>query len=138
MMRSRCTTCPIPKSGKTIPREKYAAQTTTERSLGDAGALSADGGAYGLVVKGLVLTDIYVDDTRSRLTGKAAALLMDLANALTTDHTTTLQIEAHCDERGTGSYNLAVGERRGRTIEYFLRELGVPTNKQGGIRHHGL
>lgn len=35
-------------------------------------------------------------------------------------------IEGHCDSRGTQEYNLALGERRARTVKEYLMVLGVP------------
>ena len=36
-----------------------------------------------------------------------------------------IQIEGHCDERGTVEYNLALGERRAQSVKNFLTQLGV-------------
>ncbi len=40
-----------------------------------------------------------------------------------------LVLEGHCDWRGTGEYNLALGDRRSKSIESFLVTLGVSSNK---------
>jgi peptidoglycan-associated lipoprotein len=36
-----------------------------------------------------------------------------------------LQIEGHCDERGTAEYNMALGERRATAVTTYLVSLGV-------------
>jgi peptidoglycan-associated lipoprotein len=36
-----------------------------------------------------------------------------------------LQIEGHCDERGTSEYNMALGERRATAVMTYLVSLGV-------------
>lgn len=36
-----------------------------------------------------------------------------------------VQLEGHCDERGTREYNLALGERRAQAVERMMRLLGV-------------
>ena len=36
-----------------------------------------------------------------------------------------IQIEGHCDERGTQEYNLALGERRALAVREYLIQLGV-------------
>jgi len=36
-----------------------------------------------------------------------------------------IQLEGHCDERGTNEYNLALGERRARTVYDYLVRLGA-------------
>ena len=38
-------------------------------------------------------------------------------------------IEGHCDERGTGEYNLALGERRALAARTYLVSLGLPADK---------
>ena len=40
-----------------------------------------------------------------------------------------LEVEGHCDERGTEDYNLSLGERRAQTIAQALAELGVTVNR---------
>ena len=37
----------------------------------------------------------------------------------------TIQIEGHCDERGTQEYNLALGEKRASAVKKYLVERGV-------------
>lgn len=40
-----------------------------------------------------------------------------------------VQIEGHCDERGSAEYNLALGERRARSAMNYLVTLGVPAER---------
>jgi peptidoglycan-associated lipoprotein len=40
-----------------------------------------------------------------------------------------LEVEGHCDERGTEDYNLSLGERRAQAIAQALSELGVTVNR---------
>ncbi len=74
---------------------------------------------------GAVLADIYFDEERSVLAGELADILNKISELLKTDKDRELHIEAHCDERATSSYNLALGDRRGRAIERYLINLGV-------------
>jgi peptidoglycan-associated lipoprotein len=37
-----------------------------------------------------------------------------------------MQIEGHCDERGTSEYNMALGDRRAAAVMTYLVSLGVP------------
>jgi peptidoglycan-associated lipoprotein len=37
----------------------------------------------------------------------------------------TIQITGHCDERGSNSYNMALGERRARSARKFLTDRGI-------------
>ena len=46
------------------------------------------------------------------------------------DHVSAVvEIEGHCDERGTERYNLALGERRAKAAMDYLASLGVPANR---------
>ena len=65
------------------------------------------------------------DDARVALTADADALkriLADFPNA-------TVNVEGHCDERGSAEYNLGLGDRRASSARDFLVQLGVPANR---------
>src|SRR5579863_1888878 len=65
------------------------------------------------------------DDARATLTGDADALkriIADFPNA-------TINVEGHCDERGSAEYNLGLGDRRATSARDFLTQLGVPANR---------
>jgi peptidoglycan-associated lipoprotein len=40
-----------------------------------------------------------------------------------------INLTGHADERGTREYNLALGERRGVSVERMLRVLGITTDR---------
>jgi peptidoglycan-associated lipoprotein len=65
------------------------------------------------------------DDARIALTADADALkriFNDFPNA-------TINVEGHCDERGSAEYNLGLGDRRASGARDFLVQLGVPEAK---------
>jgi peptidoglycan-associated lipoprotein len=43
--------------------------------------------------------------------------------------TTRVSIEGHADERGTSEYNLALGERRAKSVMDYLVSLGIAANR---------
>lgn len=67
-------------------------------------------------------------DTRDTLTKDAEQLLKGLAGA-------KVQIAGHCDERGSDEYNLALGERRAKSVEKYLLTLGVAANRLSTISY---
>jgi peptidoglycan-associated lipoprotein len=71
------------------------------------------------------LQTIYFDFDSSALTAAARATLEENANWLKTSDKVDIQIEGHCDERGGHQYNLALGERRARSVKDYLTALGV-------------
>ena len=40
-----------------------------------------------------------------------------------------IQIEGHCDERGTVDYNLALGQRRSDSVKQYLVGAGVASSR---------
>lgn len=46
-----------------------------------------------------------------------------------------IQIEGHCDERGTAEYNLALGERRANNTKKYLVSLGIASNRISTISY---
>ena len=57
-------------------------------------------------------------DARDVLSKNAEVILKTLAGA-------KVQIEGHCDERGSAEYNMALGERRAKSAQKYLTTLGV-------------
>lgn len=43
--------------------------------------------------------------------------------------TAKILIEGHCDERGTEEYNLALGEKRAKSVMDYLASLGIPVER---------
>jgi peptidoglycan-associated lipoprotein len=46
-----------------------------------------------------------------------------------------IQIEGHCDERGTNEYNLALGERRANSTKKYLTSLGITADRVSTISY---
>ncbi|NBQ54506.1 MAG: peptidoglycan-associated lipoprotein Pal, partial [Proteobacteria bacterium] len=59
------------------------------------------------------------------VSSSSQAQLTKMAEQLKSNSGTVLQIEGHCDERGSIEYNLALGERRAQAVKTFLTNLGV-------------
>jgi len=71
------------------------------------------------------LATVYFDFDSYVLTSDSRAALSQAAEALKAKSGTRIQIEGHCDERGSNEYNLALGEKRARAVEDFLTSQGV-------------
>ena len=46
-----------------------------------------------------------------------------------------VQIEGHCDERGTEEYNLALGERRANAAKQYLTTAGISAGRLSTISY---
>ncbi|RED49791.1 peptidoglycan-associated lipoprotein Pal [Aestuariispira insulae] len=66
---------------------------------------------------------------KSNLNSDAQSTLAKQAAWLIKYPQVTIQVEGHCDERGTREYNLALGERRANSVREYLISLGVSENR---------
>lgn len=71
------------------------------------------------------LKEIYFDFDSYDLTSPARSTLQANAAWLKANPGTTIEIEGHCDERGTTEYNLALGAKRARAAMDYLISLGI-------------
>ena len=71
------------------------------------------------------LSDVFFDYDQNTLREDGRRALQDDARWLKRWPTTTIRIDGHCDERGTGEYNLALGERRATVVRKYLKDLGI-------------
>jgi len=71
------------------------------------------------------LTDAYFDYDQSDLREDARTALAADAEWLKKYPSVQILIEGYCDERGTGNYNLALGDRRANAAKEYLVSLGI-------------
>lgn len=69
--------------------------------------------------------DVFFDYDQNTLRDDGQRALQDDARWLRQWPSTTVRIDGHCDERGTGEYNLALGERRATGVRNYLGTLGL-------------
>jgi len=68
----------------------------------------------------IVLDNIYFDFDQYTLASQSRKVLAGHAQKLKENPAVKIQIEGHCDERGTIEYNLSLGERRAATVKQYL------------------
>lgn len=71
------------------------------------------------------LKSIYFDFDRYDLRSDVRETLKTNADWLKENPGTRLEIEGHCDERGTTEYNLALGAKRAQSAKDYLVTLGI-------------
>ena len=99
-----------------VPQEPISEDSIANRSLDD---LNRDS-PFRVVYFPLDSSDL--DDQGRMIASANAAILKKYP-------TWVLTIEGHCDERGTGEYNLALGERRAVAVKTYLVSLGIPQDR---------
>jgi peptidoglycan-associated lipoprotein len=115
-------------------REEEAKQPTggeLEKSL----VAKKERGIEGEVFETKLLKDIHFDFDRYDIRRGDEEILKENAALLKKYLKTKIQIEGHCDERGTVEYNLALGERRANNTKKYLVSLGIASNRISTISY---
>jgi peptidoglycan-associated lipoprotein len=92
-------------------------------------------GIEGEVLESRLLKDIHFDFDKYDIRPGDADILKENAALLMKYPTVKIQIEGHCDERGTVEYNLALGERRANNTKNYLVSLGVSSDRISPISY---
>ena len=70
--------------------------------------------------------DVQFDFDKSEVREEGRKACAVVADYLKKHPQAKMQIEGHCDDRGTAEYNMALGERRATAVMTYLVSLGVP------------
>jgi peptidoglycan-associated lipoprotein len=92
-------------------------------------------GIEGEVFQSRLLKDIHFDFDKYDIRPRDAEILKGNAALLSKYPTIKVQIEGHCDERGTNEYNLALGERRANNTKKYLISLGISQDRISTISY---
>jgi peptidoglycan-associated lipoprotein len=75
------------------------------------------------------LKEIFFAFDQYDLSDQARAVLRENAAWLKTNPSERIEIEGHCDERGSTEYNLALGAKRAAAARDYLVSLGVTAER---------
>ena len=92
-------------------------------------------GIEGEVFESKLFKDIHFDFDKYDIRPGDAEILRGNAALLSKYHTVKVQIEGHCDERGTNEYNLALGERRANSTKKYLVSFGISQDRISSISY---
>jgi peptidoglycan-associated lipoprotein len=81
------------------------------------------------------LKDIHFDFDRYDLRADARETLKANATWLQNNPSARVEIEGHCDERGTNEYNLALGAKRAQSAKDYLVTLGISAGRLSTISY---
>ncbi|OGP82321.1 MAG: peptidoglycan-associated lipoprotein [Deltaproteobacteria bacterium RBG_16_54_11] len=116
-------------------KEKAAQQEQEKKSFEQGLAEKKYPGIEGEVWESTLLKDILFQFDQYDLTEEARKILTEDAKVLSKHPSLRIQIEGHCDERGSNEYNLALGERRAVSAKLYLIKLGVQDNRLSTISY---
>jgi len=92
-------------------------------------------GIEGEVFESKLFKDIHFDFDKYNIHPGDANILKEDAALLEKYPKVKIQIEGHCDERGTTEYNLALGERRANAAKKYLISLGISESRISTISY---
>ncbi|HVO93051.1 MAG TPA: peptidoglycan-associated lipoprotein Pal [Terriglobales bacterium] len=81
------------------------------------------------------LQDVYFDFDSYALRADARETLKANGAWLKANPAAQIQIEGHCDERGTTDYNLALGSKRAQSVKDYLVTLGSSADRLSTISY---
>ena len=81
------------------------------------------------------MKDIYFGFDRYDLSADARTILRANADWLKNNSSARVEIEGHCDDRGTNEYNLALGAKRAQAAREYLTTLGVAAARLSTISY---
>lgn len=112
-----------PKSGVSSAQSP-AARSSGPSSQSQTGS-SLDAHLQGKAAASGPMKELRFDFDSYALTAEARSILQANAAWLKANPAANVEIEGHCDERGTTEYNLALGAKRARTAMEYLVSLGI-------------
>ncbi|MBM4349384.1 MAG: peptidoglycan-associated lipoprotein Pal [Deltaproteobacteria bacterium] len=92
-------------------------------------------GIEGEVFESGLLKPIFFDFDKYDIRPADAEILKGNSALLKKFPNVKIQIEGHCDERGTNEYNLALGERRANSTKKYLTSLGIAADRVSTISY---
>ncbi len=111
------------------------AQTgSTGGGMGESSLNALQGGTLGGGAGG-PLHDIHFGYNDYTIQPQDSSVLKDNAQWLQSHAGSTVQIEGHCDERGSEEYNIALGAKRAQAAKDYLTTLGVSPGRMTTISY---
>lgn len=125
--------CPSRKKG---PGESAGeAPGLEEKGVDTAGSLERFKAGQRLPGDSGPLRDVHFAFDSYELDDEARAVLRENAEWLQENPREKVEIEGHCDERGTVEYNLALGAKRARAVKDYLTSLGIAAERMTTISY---
>jgi OmpA-OmpF porin, OOP family len=77
----------------------------------------------------IILEDIHFDFDKATLTSTAIEILKESVQKLKNSPGVNVRIEGHTCAHGSEEYNMALGERRAKTVKEYLTDAGIPAER---------
>jgi peptidoglycan-associated lipoprotein len=138
LLLSGCASSTTDKTGPKVSSSVASALPQTAPSKSKASASVSQGPASGSSLdahrqskspESGPLKEVFFAFDRYALSEQARAALRENAAWLKANPAAKIEIEGHCDERGTTEYNLALGAKRAAAARDYLLSLGVDVGR---------
>lgn len=123
------TACPSKKTESDQGIESTTSGPAIDNTPMSFSASGSDSGA----IEGL--KTVFFPYDSSKLDSQAKADLKGNAAWMKKNTSVKMQIEGHCDNRGTIEYNLGLGERRANAVKNYLISQGIPASRLNTISY---
>jgi len=111
------------------------AKKLKEQELEKSLVAKKEQGIEGVVYESKLFKDIHFEFDKYDIRREDEEILRENAAWLKKNPKMKIQIEGHCDERGTAEYNLALGERRANMTKKYLLSLGISSDRISTISY---
>jgi len=113
---------------------------TSATGIGDQGVGAGGGSSLEDFSKGRIpgqgpLSDIHFAYNEYTIEAQDGSVLRSNATWLQTNANSRVQVEGHCDERGSEEYNIALGAKRAQAAKDYLVTLGIPGSRISTISY---
>lgn len=113
-----------------------ATETIPGLEIQETGDASAEGEIRsGEFMSQATVKTVNFDYDRYELSEESRATLQANAALIKARKDWTVLVEGHCDDRGTVEYNLALGQKRAKSVRDYYVRLGVPESVMGTISY---
>ena len=129
------TTSANPETSQLLPKAPAESTKKVQTSRSGSSLESLQRGESTATPAESPLKEIYFDFDRYDLRADARAVLNANADWLRANPSARVQIEGHCDERGTTEYNLALGAKRAQSAKDYLVSLGILAGRLSTISY---
>lgn len=82
-----------------------------------------------------LVKDVHFEYDSSVVSPQDKEVIRSNAEAIMRDSSLSVEVEGHCDKRGTADYNMALGERRAKAAASVLVSFGVPAARVSTISY---
>lgn len=132
-----CAKKSVPGPGETLSAEEQARlKAEEERRLREARLREQQARQGETSLRELFVNqDVHFNFDSYDLSAEAKQILNDKANYMQSHPGLTIIIEGHCDERGSNSYNMALGEKRALACQAYLEAMGIEAERMETVSY---